>query len=170
MVKSIIVATFGKLSFALWQRFRNMRALVIKSRIKHGPGFELMDPGYIDFHGPFEVGKNVFINCNLTALIYAKISIGDEVMFGPNVTLLTSGHDPDLGGIESRDSRIYGPIEIGDDAWIGANVTILPNVVIGRNSVIGAGSVVTRSIPPDVIAVGVPCRVLRPKKSLDRRA
>ncbi|CAH0218704.1 Galactoside O-acetyltransferase [Rahnella aquatilis] len=97
------------------------------------------------------------------------MTIGNNVMIAPNVTLATAGHpiDPDI--------RITGqqfslPIVIEDNVWLGTGVIVNPGVTIGRNSVIGAGSVVTKSIPPDVVAAGVPCRVLRPITASDREA
>lgn len=164
-MKQLAVHTFGRMVVFLHKKFRNLRALYFKSKIHAGTNFELIDPKYIDLHSKFEVGNSVFINSNLTALVYERIYIGHEVMFGPNVTLLTSGHNPDLSGLASRNSHLYGPITICDKVWIGANVIILPNVQIGRNSVIGAGSVVTKSIPENVIAAGNPCRVIRKKIS-----
>ncbi len=163
-MKRIMVATLGRLCLFLWRKFRNLRALAIKREITHGDDFMLIDPGYLYLEAEFVVGNRVFINANLSVIGFAKIEVGDDVMFGPNVTLLTSGHDPDLRGGAQRDSKIFGPILIGAGSWIGANAVILPNVTIGENSVIGAGSLVNRDIPPGVIAAGNPCRVIREKK------
>lgn len=90
----------------------------------------------------------------------AKVKIGNNVMFGPNVSVYTAGHPLDK---ETRNSGLeYAhPITIGNDVWIGGNVVILPGVTIGDGAVIGAGSVVTKDIPPEVLAVGNPCRVIR---------
>ena len=100
----------------------------------------------------------ISIWCLLTT---CDIYIGDNVKIAPNVTISPTGHPvhPDLrrGG-----TQFSFPVRIGDDVWIGASVVILPGVSIGKNSVIGAGSVVTRDIPEDVVAAGNPCRVLRP--------
>ncbi|CAM3828426.1 maltose acetyltransferase domain-containing protein [Rahnella victoriana] len=115
------------------------------------------------------IGNHFYANFNLTVVDDATVTIGDNVMFAPNVTLATAGHpiDPDI--------RITGqqfslPIVIEDNVWLGTGVIVNPGVTIGRNSVIGAGSVVTKSIPPDVVAAGVPCRVLRPITASDREA
>ncbi|MGP6444004.1 maltose acetyltransferase domain-containing protein [Rahnella aceris] len=115
------------------------------------------------------IGNNFYANFNLTVVDDATVTIGDNVMIAPNVTLATAGHpiDPDI--------RITGqqfslPIVIEDNVWLGTGVIVNPGVTIGRNSVIGAGSVVTKSIPPDVVAAGVPCRVLRPITASDREA
>jgi acetyltransferase-like isoleucine patch superfamily enzyme len=162
-MKSLLVRILGAGLDFLWLKVNNLRALFLKRRIHHGKNFFLGHPNYLDFHGNFIVGDDVFINAHLTALIYDDIKIGSEVMFGPNVSLITSGHDPSLHGVEARNSRVLGPITIGFGAWIGAGTIILPNVEIGEKSVIGAGSVVTRNIPPNVIAAGNPCRVIREK-------
>ncbi|WP_440888341.1 sugar O-acetyltransferase [Vibrio sp. WZ-1] len=106
------------------------------------------------------LGDNVYANFNLTLVDDTHIYIGDHVMIGPNVTIATAGHpiDPDL----RRDVAQFNiPVHIGNNVWIGANSVVLPGVRIGANSVIGAGSVVTKDIPANVVAVGNPCRVLR---------
>ena len=115
------------------------------------------------------IGNHFYANFNLTVVDDATVTIGNNVMIAPNVTLATAGHpiDPDI--------RITGqqfslPIVIEDNVWLGTGVIVNPGVTIGRNSVIGAGSVVTKSIPPDVVAAGVPCRVLRPITASDREA
>ncbi|EKO3852593.1 sugar O-acetyltransferase [Vibrio harveyi] len=106
------------------------------------------------------LGDNVYANFNLTLVDDTHIYIGDHVMIGPNVTIATAGHpiDPEL----RRDIAQFNiPVHIGNNVWIGANSMVLPGVTIGENSVIGAGSVVTKDIPANVVAVGNPCRVLR---------
>ncbi|MGR4019694.1 sugar O-acetyltransferase [Vibrio harveyi] len=106
------------------------------------------------------LGDNVYANFNLTLIDDTHIYIGDHVMIGPNVTIATAGHpiDPEL----RRDIAQFNiPVHIGNNVWIGANSVVLPGVTIGENSVIGAGSVVTKDIPANVVAVGNPCRVLR---------
>ncbi|EPF7976892.1 sugar O-acetyltransferase [Vibrio harveyi] len=106
------------------------------------------------------LGDNVYANFNLTLVDDTHIYIGDHVMIGPNVTIATAGHpiDPEL----RRDIAQFNiPVHIGNNVWIGANSVVLPGVIIGENSVIGAGSVVTKDIPANVVAVGNPCRVLR---------
>jgi len=115
------------------------------------------------------IGNHFYANFNLTVVDDATVTIGNNVMIAPNVTLATAGHpiDPDI--------RITGqqfslPIVIEDNVWLGTGVIVNPGVTIGRNSVIGTGSVVTKSIPPDVVAAGVPCRVLRPITASDREA
>ncbi len=105
------------------------------------------------------VGEGTYVNMNLTLIDDWKITIGKRVLIGPNVTLCTTGHPihPD----HRMDGMYSFPITIGDGVWLGANVIVMPGVTIGENSVIGAGSVVTRDIPPNVIAFGSPCKVYR---------
>lgn len=120
----------------------------------------LEPPFYCDYGTNLRLGKNVYANHNLVALDVAEIHIGDNVFMGPNVVLSTAGHPIDAA-VRITGAEFGHPITIEDNVWIGANVVVLPGVRIGRNTTIGAGSVVTRSIPPDCVAVGNPCRVLR---------
>lgn len=112
-------------------------------------------------------GKNVYANFNLTLVDDTDIFIGDSVLFGPNVTLVTAGHpvEPEL---RRRVFQYNVPVHIGKNVWIGAGVIVLPGVTIGENSVIGAGAVVTKDVPADVVAFGNPCRVVRPIGERDR--
>lgn len=105
-------------------------------------------------------GKGVYGNFNLTLVDDCDIYVGDYVMFGPNVTLATAGH-PIHPELRSKQAQYNLPIAIGRNVWIGANVVVLPGITIGENTVIGAGSIVTKDIPSNVIAVGNPCKVLR---------
>lgn len=113
------------------------------------------------------LGNWVYANFNLTLVDDTDIYIGDNVMFAPNVTVATAGHpiDPDL----RRDAAQFNiPVKIGSNVWIGANSVILPGVTIGDNTVIGAGSVVTKDIPENVVAFGNPCRVAREISERDK--
>ncbi len=114
------------------------------------------------------LGKNVYANFNLTLVDDCDIYIGDSVMIGPNVTIATAGHpvEPEL---RRKLGQYNIPVFIGENVWIGAGAVILPGVRIGENSVIGAGSIVTKDIPANVVAVGNPCRVLRPIGERDRK-
>ena len=114
-------------------------------------------------------GKNFYANYNCVILDVAEVRIGDDVMFGPNVTIATPVH-PLLAKERKIRTRSDGskydleyakPITIEDGAWLAAGVTVTGGVTIGKGAVIGAGSVVTRDIPAGVIAVGVPCKVIR---------
>lgn len=111
-------------------------------------------------------GKDVYANFNLTLVDDTHIFVGDGVMFGPNVTVATAAH-PISPEIRRRGYQYNLPVRIGKNVWIGAGAVILPGVTIGENSVIGAGSVVTKDIPDNVVAVGNPCRVLRPISDRD---
>lgn len=113
-------------------------------------------------------GSNVYANFNLTLVDDTDIYVGDNVMFGPNVTVATAGHpvDPDL---RRKVAQFNIPVRIGNNVWIGAGAVILPGITIGDDSVIGAGSVVTKDIPAGVVAVGNPCRVLREIGEHDRQ-
>ena len=105
------------------------------------------------------IGEGCYFNQGITMIDDWKIEIGDRCLFGPNVTLCTTGHA--ISPKHRGDGMYSFPIRIGNNCWIGANVVILPDVTIGDNSVIGAGSIVTRNIPANVIAFGSPCRVYR---------
>lgn len=112
-------------------------------------------------------GNNVYANFNLTLVDDGDIYVGDSVMMGPNVVLATAGH-PVEPGLRRRVAQFNLPVRIGANVWLGAGCIVLPGVTIGENSVIGAGSVVTKDIPANVVAVGNPCRVLRPIGPRDR--
>ena len=113
------------------------------------------------------IGENFYANFNLVVVDDIEVYIGNNVMIAPNVTITATGHpvDPDLrkGG-----AQFSIPVKIGNDVWIGSNVVILPGITVGDNSVIGAGSVVTKDIPSNVVAVGNPCRVLREINERDK--
>ena len=112
-------------------------------------------------------GKSVYANFNLTMVDDSAIYVGDYTMIGPNVTLSTGGH-PILPELREKAYQFNQPIHIGRNVWLGAGVIVLPGVTIGDNSVIGAGSVVTKDIPANVVAMGTPCRVVRPIGEKDR--
>ena len=128
---------------------------------------EIGDDCYIEppFHANWRgknvhFGNGVYANFNLTMVDDCDIFVGNNVMFGPNVTV-SAGTHPINPELRSKQAQYNIPIHIGNNVWIGANSVILPGVDIGDNSVIGAGSIVTKDIPSNVIAVGNPCRVLR---------
>ncbi|MBR4451592.1 MAG: sugar O-acetyltransferase [Clostridia bacterium] len=105
-------------------------------------------------------GSNVYANFGLTLVDDGEIFVGDRVLFGPHVTVATANHpvNPEL---REKSYQYNKDVHIGRNVWIGANTVIVPGVTIGENCVIGAGSVVTKDIPPNTVAVGNPCRVLR---------
>ena len=112
-------------------------------------------------------GSGIYANFNLTLVDDGHIYVADKVMFGPNVTISTANHpiEPELRG---KGLQYNKDVYIGENAWIAANVVIVPGVRIGKNAVIGAGSVVTKDIPDGVVAVGNPCRILREGGDHDR--
>lgn len=112
-------------------------------------------------------GKGVYANFGLTLVDDTHIYVGDYTMFGPHVTLATAGH-PILPQLREKEYQFNSPIHIGRNCWLGAGVIVLPGVSIGDNSVIGAGSVVTKDIPANVVAYGNPCKVVRPISEKDR--
>ena len=135
---------------------------------KTGENIVVEQPFHCDYGKNIEVGNNFFANYNLTILDVGKVIIGKNAQFAPNVSLYTAGHPlhPD-----SRNSGYeYGiGITIGDNVWLGGNVVVNPGVHIGNNVVIGSGSVVTKDIPDNVIAVGNPCKVIREITEEDRK-
>lgn len=112
-------------------------------------------------------GNNVYANFNLTLVDDTHIYVGDNTMFGPNVTVATAGH-PIHPELRRRGLQYNMPVRIGKNCWLGAGVILLPGVTVGDNVVIGAGSVVTNDLPDNVVAVGNPCRVLRAVNDRDR--
>lgn len=106
------------------------------------------------------LGNNVYFNFNATMVDDTHIYIGDYTMLGPNVVIATAGH-PILPELREKALQYNMPVHIGKNCWLGAGVIVLPGVTIGDNTVIGAGSVVTKDIPANVVAVGNPCKVLR---------
>lgn len=120
----------------------------------------ILSPFYTDCGYNCQIGAGTFINHGAYFMDGGKISIGKNCMIGPNCGLYTASH-PLAVKERNEGLEMAGPITIGDNVWIGADVTILPGVTIGEGSVIGAKSLVTKDIPPHVLAVGHPCKVLR---------
>ncbi len=126
-----------------------------------GPGCYIEPPLHSNFGGKHvHFGKNVYANFNLTLVDDTHIYVGDYTMLGPNVVLATAGH-PILPTLRQQGYQYNAPIHIGKNCWLGAGVIVLPGVTIGDNTVVGAGSVVTKELPANVVAVGNPCHVLR---------
>ncbi|MCI5682764.1 MAG: sugar O-acetyltransferase [Clostridiales bacterium] len=143
-------------------------ALLKKMFAEIGEGCYIETPFHANFGGAHvHFGKNIYANFNLTLVDDTHIYVGDNTMFGPNVTLATAGH-PVLPELREKGYQFNIPIHIGKNCWIGAGSVILPGVTVGDGSVIGAGSVVTKDIPSGVVAVGNPCRVLRKIGDRDR--
>lgn len=135
---------------------------------KCGAGVYINQPFRCDYGFNIEIGNNFFANYGLIILDVAKVVIGDNVQFATNVSILTAGHPIHP---QSRNSGYeYGiEIKIGNSVWLGSNVVVNPGVEVGDNTVIGAGSIVTKNIPANVIAVGNPCKVLREITEADRQ-
>lgn len=135
---------------------------------KTGENLWIEAPFHCDYGWNIEVGENFFANYNLTILDVGKVTIGANAQIAPNVSIYTAGHPIHP---KSRNTGYeYGiPITIGNNVWIGGNVVILPGVTIGNNVIIGAGSVVSKDIPDNWIAVGNPCRPVREITENDRK-
>lgn len=126
---------------------------------KVGENVWLVPPVFAAVGKYVSIGEGTYANMNLTLIDDWKITIGKNVLIGPNVTISTTGHP--VSPRHRLDGMYSFPVTIGDNVWIGAGVIILPGVTIGENSVIGAGSVVTKDIPANVVAFGNPCHVHR---------
>ena len=121
--------------------------------------FRLIPPFYTAYGLEIRVGQRVFINHNCTLYDLAEISIGDDVMIGPNVNIITEGHP--IAPRERRACVIAKPITIESNVWIAAGATIIGGVTVGENSVVAAGSVVTKDVPPNTLVAGNPAIVVR---------
>lgn len=118
---------------------------------------------YCDYGMNVSVGDNVYLNTNCVFLDCAEIKIGNNVLFGPGVHIYTAYHSvkPNERFVNNKIIDIASPVIIGNNVWIGGNVTILPGIKIGDNVTIGAGSVVTKNIPANVVACGNPCKIIK---------
>ncbi|GAB3286723.1 sugar O-acetyltransferase [Pseudoclavibacter terrae] len=125
-----------------------------------GEGVAVKAPLYVDYGSNITIGDGTFVNVGLVALDVTPITIGAHCQIGPNVQLLTPTHpldpEPRREGFEAGE-----PITLGDNVWLGGGVIVCPGVTIGENTVVGAGAVVTKDLPPNVVAVGNPARVIR---------
>ena len=143
-------------------------ALIKELFAEFGEGSYIETPFYANWGGRHvHFGKNIYANFNLTLVDDTHIYIGDYTMIGPNVVIATAGH-PLLPELREKGYQYNAPVHIGRNCWLGAGVIILPGITIGDNAVIGAGSIVTKDIPANVLAVGNPCRVLREINEHDR--
>ena len=135
---------------------------ILKGLLGHtgDDNFLINQPFRCDYGKQISIGKRFFANFNFTVLDEAPVSIGDDCFIGPNVSIYTACHSTDP--IERNTRQEWAkPVTIGNNVWIGGSVTILPGVTIGDNVTIGAGSVVTRDIPSNTVAVGNPCKVVK---------
>ena len=150
-----------------WE-FQSINMLVRELFGKADESTFLNPPFYCDYGSNIFVGKNCFINYNCTILDNARVTLGDNCLLAPNVSIYTAGH------ALHPQSRVLGyeygiEVIIGNNVWIGGNTVILPGVHIGDNVVIGAGSVVTKDIPDWSFAAGNPCRVIRTITEEDKK-
>jgi maltose O-acetyltransferase len=141
---------------------RDERAAILRELLGFvGEHVDIRPPLAMDYGYQTAIGPGTFINFGAVILDVGRVTIGADVQIGPNVQLLTPTHplDPEVrrGGAEGAE-----PITIGDNAWLGGGVIVCPGVSIGNDTVVGAGAVVTRDLPPGVLAVGNPARVVRP--------
>ncbi len=121
----------------------------------------LIEPYFwCDYGYNIEIGNNFYSNHNLVILDAAKVKFGDNVFIAPNCGFYTAGHPLEINE-RNKGLEYAKPIAVGNNVWIGGNVVVLPGVTIGDNSTIGAGSIVVKDIPPNSVAVGNPCRVIR---------
>ena len=125
-----------------------------------GEGTLLRPPLYVDYGSNLRIGARTFANFGLVALDVLPITIGDDVQLGPNVQLLTPTHplEPDIRRAKWEAGK---PITIENNVWVGGGAIVLAGLTIGENSVVGAGAVVTKDVPPNVVVVGNPARVVR---------
>lgn len=141
---------------------QELRAAMLKEMFAEiGENCYIEPPFHANWGGSHvHFGNNVYANFNLTLVDDADIYVGDNVMFAPGV-VVSAGTHPIHPGLRRKQAQYNLPVHMGANVWVGAGAIILPGVTIGENSVIGAGSVVTKDIPANVVAVGCPCRVIR---------
>ncbi|WP_337399607.1 sugar O-acetyltransferase [Congzhengia sp.] len=141
--------------------FEKRQKLMKEMFAEIGDGCYIEPPFHANFGGAHcHWGDHIYANFNLTMVDDTHIYVGDYTMFGPNVTIATAGH-PILPELREKAYQYNAPVHIGKNCWLGAGVIVLPGITIGDNVVIGAGSIVTKDLPPNVVAVGNPCRILR---------
>ena len=141
---------------------------IVSELLGKSEGAFINPPFYCDYGSHIEVGKNFFANYNCTIIDVAKVKIGDNCQFAPNVSIYTAGHP--IHPVSRNSLYEYGiSVTIGDNVWIGGNTFIMPGVHIGSNTVIGAGSVVTKDIPDWVVAAGNPCRLIKEITEADKK-
>jgi len=152
-----ITAALNRLTFDDAEQVRALFGELIGQKLDEG--FLLIPPFYTAGGDEIRVGRNVFINQNCTFYDLGGLDIGDDVMIGPNVSLITAGHPLDPS--QRRAVTTGRPIVIGRNVWIAAGAIVLGGVTIGENSVVAAGSVATKDVPANVLVAGNPARVVR---------
>lgn len=144
------------------------KSLIRKMFKRTGERFHIEAPFWCDYGYNIEIGEDFYSNHNMTILDAGGVSFGDHVFVAPNCGFHTSGHPVDYERRNQGLEYAYS-IRVGDNVWIGAGVQVMPGVTIGSNVVIGGGSIVVHDIPDNVVAVGNPCRVLRPITEADKK-
>jgi acetyltransferase-like isoleucine patch superfamily enzyme len=152
-----ITASLNRLTFNDADEVRALFSELIGKKVDER--FVLIPPFYTAGGVDISVGRNVFVNQNCTFYDLGGLDIGDDVMIGPNVNIITTGHP--IEPSRRRDGVTAKPIVIGKNVWIGAGATIIGGVTVGENSVVGAGSVVTHDVPPNTLVGGNPAKVIR---------
>lgn len=156
-----------ELNFADRSDFDKLSAIV-KELLGESEDAFINPPFYCDYGSHIKVGKNFFANYNCSIIDVAPVTIGDNCQLAPNVAIYTAGHP--LHPVSRNSMYEYGiEVTIGDNVWIGGNTVVLPGIHIGSNTVIGAGSVVTKDIPDWSLAAGNPCRVIRKITEEDKK-
>lgn len=144
------------------ERNSEKRMVILKTILgKLGTNSCVLPPFHVDYGKYVEIGDNTFINYNCTILDASRITIGNHVLLGPNVQLIGATHPTDPHIRNDALLEYGGNITIKDGAWLGAGCIILPGITIGENSVVGAGAVVTKDVPDNVVVVGNPARILK---------
>ena len=152
-----ITARLNRLTFNDADEIRSLFSELIGQKVDES--FLLIPPFYTAGGDEIRVGRNVFVNQNCTFYDLGGLEIGDEVMIGPNVSLITAGHPVEPS--QRRNATIGKPIVIEKNVWIAAGATVIGGVTVGENSVVAAGSVVTRDVPPNTLVAGNPASVIR---------
>jgi acetyltransferase-like isoleucine patch superfamily enzyme len=152
-----ITAELNRLSFNDADQVRALFSRLIGKPVDES--FILIPPFYTAGGDEIRIGRNVFVNQNCTFYDLGGLDLADEVMIGPNVSLITTGHA--LDPAQRRAVTIGKPIAIGRNVWIAAGATVIGGVTVGENSVVAAGAVVTRDVPPNTLVGGNPARVIR---------
>jgi maltose O-acetyltransferase len=141
------------------ETFEKEREYLIEQLLGEKTDLYITPPFQCDYGTNISVGENVYFNFNCVVLDVVRITIGDNVLFGPNVQLLTASHPKNA--LERRSGLEFGRgIKIGDDVWIGGGAILCPGVKVGEGAVIGAGGVVTNDVPPNTVVAGNPCKVI----------
>lgn len=144
------------------------QVLLAKMFAEIGPECYIEPPFHSNFGGHHvHFGRGIYANFNLALVDDTHIYVGDHTMFGPNVTVATAGH-PILPELRAQGYQYNAPVHIGENCWFGAGAIVLPGITIGNNVVVGAGSIVTKDLPDNVVAVGNPCHILREVNEHDR--